>query len=65
MTLTCFRPQRVEAQDALDKYEVAKQYKTHIEAVASDRHLESWFQDSSFAWHVFACHVDCHRRAHH
>ena len=34
------------AQDALDKYELARSYKSHLDAVASDRELESHLQAS-------------------
>lgn len=32
------------AQDALDKFEIAQQYKSHIQAVTEDRHLEEGFE---------------------
>lgn len=40
-------------QEALDRFEVARQYKQHLDAVASDRHLEKFFEDcqQSVAFH--------------
>lgn len=35
-----------DARDALDKYEIARQYKAHIQAVSEDRHLETFFEAS-------------------
>ena len=32
------------AQDALAKFEIAQQYKSHIQAVTEDRHLEEGFE---------------------
>ena len=34
------------AQDALDKFEIARQYASHIQAVTEDRHLETFFEAS-------------------
>ena len=34
------------AQDAMDRFEIARQYASHIQAVTEDRHLESFFEAS-------------------
>lgn len=35
------------AQDALDRFEISRQYQAHLESVAADRRLETYFQDQS------------------
>ena len=34
------------AKDALDRFEISRQYKQHLDAVANDRQLEKFFEDS-------------------
>lgn len=36
----------VIAKDALDRFEISRQYKQHLDAVANDRQLEKFFEDS-------------------
>lgn len=34
-----------QAQDALDRFTIARQYKSHLDAVGEDRRLEAYLQE--------------------
>ncbi|CAK9050336.1 unnamed protein product [Durusdinium trenchii] len=55
---TAYKTAFEDSTDALDKFTISKQYKSHLDAVGEDRKFENWLQDSKPGDATLLIHAD-------